>query len=93
MELDEFAARLRKSRNVVFFTGAGISTESGVPDFRSPGGVWVAGKPLQRRADSAYPDDMMVGASDAGELVGAWSLYSDDGGYYVRGAIIPPPAG
>jgi len=46
MELDEFAARLRKSRAVVFFTGAGISTESGVPDFRSPGGVWTKYQPV-----------------------------------------------
>jgi NAD-dependent deacetylase len=46
MELDEFAARLRKSRDVVFFTGAGISTESGVPDFRSPGGVWTKYQPV-----------------------------------------------
>ncbi|HXV80292.1 MAG TPA: NAD-dependent deacetylase, partial [Candidatus Binatia bacterium] len=38
MELEELAGRLRQSRDVVFFTGAGISTESGVPDFRSPGG-------------------------------------------------------
>jgi len=46
MELNEFAARLKKSRAVVFFTGAGISTESGVPDFRSPGGVWTKYQPV-----------------------------------------------
>ncbi len=29
-----------ESKNVVVFVGAGLSTESGIPDFRSPGGVW-----------------------------------------------------
>lgn len=46
MTLEEFAARLRGSREVVFFTGAGISTESGVPDFRSPGGIWTKYQPV-----------------------------------------------
>ena len=32
---------LRSSSRVVGFTGAGVSTESGIPDFRSPGGVWT----------------------------------------------------
>jgi len=32
--------------NVTVFTGAGVSTESGVPDFRSPGGVWSRMKPI-----------------------------------------------
>jgi NAD-dependent deacetylase len=34
------------ARRVVVFTGAGVSTESGVPDFRSPGGVWSRMKPI-----------------------------------------------
>ncbi|HZD39541.1 MAG TPA: Sir2 family NAD-dependent protein deacetylase [Terriglobales bacterium] len=44
--LDEFAARIRESREVVVFTGAGISTESGIPDFRSPGGIWTRYRPI-----------------------------------------------
>ena len=46
MELEEFAKRVRSSSAIVFFTGAGISTESGVPDFRSPGGVWTKYQPV-----------------------------------------------
>lgn len=38
--LETTAALLRQARTVVAFTGAGISTESGLIDFRSPGGLW-----------------------------------------------------
>jgi NAD-dependent deacetylase len=40
------AGLIEEATNVVVFTGAGISTESGVPDFRSPGGVWSRMKPI-----------------------------------------------
>jgi len=40
------AALLRVARNAVVFTGAGISTESGIPDFRSPGGIWTQMAPI-----------------------------------------------
>src|ERR1043165_3997647 len=46
MLLDEFAEKIRGSNEIVVFTGAGISTESGIPDFRSPGGVWTRYKPI-----------------------------------------------
>ena len=42
----ELARMIAESRRVVVFTGAGISTESGIPDFRSPGGVWSKMKPI-----------------------------------------------
>ncbi len=37
---ERIAEWLRESKSAVAFTGAGVSTESGIPDFRSPGGVW-----------------------------------------------------
>jgi NAD-dependent deacetylase len=37
------------SRQLVVFTGAGISTESGIPDFRSKGGIWTQYKPIDFR--------------------------------------------
>lgn len=39
-------ALIAKARRVVVFTGAGISTESGIPDFRGPGGIWTRQKPI-----------------------------------------------
>ena len=49
-DLDTAQARLRKlvddASCVVPFTGAGISTECGIPDFRSPGGLWSRNRPI-----------------------------------------------
>jgi NAD-dependent deacetylase len=42
----QLARMIEQSDNVVVFTGAGVSTESGVPDFRGPGGVWSRMKPI-----------------------------------------------
>ena len=48
--MDADTAELRRlieeASRIVVFTGAGISTESGIPDFRSPGGIWTRMRPI-----------------------------------------------
>lgn len=70
-EISALADLIREANRIVVLTGAGISTESGIPDYRGPNGVWSTGKPptigdfmeneesrrtyWQRRRES-YPD-------------------------------------
>jgi len=52
----ELVDLLRGSHRVVGFTGAGVSTESGIPDFRSPGGVWTRYDPRNFEFDRYVAD-------------------------------------
>ncbi|GLS18972.1 NAD-dependent protein deacetylase 1 [Labrys miyagiensis] len=45
-DLARFDVMLRSAGRIVAFTGAGLSTEAGIPDFRSPGGRWSRMKPI-----------------------------------------------
>jgi NAD-dependent deacetylase len=47
--LEALARLIDEAETVVAFTGAGISTESGIPDFRSPGGLWTRYRPIDYR--------------------------------------------
>ena len=46
MICDDFPGLIDAADRIVLFTGAGISTESGIPDFRSPGGIWTKQTPI-----------------------------------------------
>ena len=45
-DYDQLVAWFTKAHSIVVFTGAGISTASGIPDYRGPNGVWKTRKPI-----------------------------------------------
>ena len=47
---------VRQAGRIVAFTGAGISTECGIPDFRSPGGIWTRYKPIEFQTFISSPE-------------------------------------
>lgn len=51
-QVEQLTSLIGNAKRIVAFTGAGISTESGIPDFRSPGGIWTKYQPI-------YFDDFM----------------------------------
>ena len=51
------AAIIREAQPCVVLTGAGVSTESGIPDFRSPGGIWAQFDPLEYGSIHAFRSD------------------------------------
>ncbi len=55
--LAEVAERILAGEKNVAFTGAGVSVESGVPDFRSPGGLWARFPPFEYATADAFRAD------------------------------------
>jgi NAD-dependent deacetylase len=53
-DLETIATWLRDARHVTVLTGAGISTDSGIPDFRGPNGVWTKNPDAEKTATLEY---------------------------------------
>jgi len=56
-DLDALGELLRSARPCVVLTGAGVSTESGIPDFRSPTGIWAQYDPMEYATIEAFEND------------------------------------
>ena len=65
MTAADLAALIRERQPCVVLTGAGVSTESGIPDFRSPSGLWATFDPLEYGSIEAFRDDPLK----------VWSFY------------------
>jgi mono-ADP-ribosyltransferase sirtuin 6 len=94
--IDTLARWIARSKHLVAFTGAGISTDSGIPDFRGPDGVWTrrdAGQPPPRwrtPADRVEPNAShraLVALQDLGILKFLISQNTD--GLHLRAGIRP----
>jgi NAD-dependent protein deacetylase/lipoamidase len=78
-------AHLQSARAIVFLTGAGISTASGIPDFRGPGGLWTRRRPV-------YYNDFM--SSEAARIeywdfkLESWDVYQRAQPNHVHNAIV-----
>jgi NAD-dependent deacetylase len=57
VEVEALAELIRRRQPCVVLTGAGISTESGIPDFRSPSGIWARFDPLEYGSIDAFRRD------------------------------------
>lgn len=71
--LDEVAGWLREARRPVVLTGAGISTDSGIPDFRGPNGVWTKNPGAEKTATLQH----YMGSRDV--RIQAWRNRLDSG--------------
>src|SRR5216684_3008695 len=55
-QLEDAAELMQQAKRIVALTGAGISTESGIPDFRSPGSIWQQQPPVSYQDFISKPE-------------------------------------
>jgi NAD-dependent deacetylase len=88
MSRSELARMIEDARRVVVFTGAGISTESGIPDFRSPGGVWSRMKPIYFQEFVSDPAKRREAWERAFSGRAGWTGRQPNAGHYAVARLV-----
>ena len=84
---------LRESRRAVIFTGAGMSTESGIPDFRSPkeiggGGIWTKMQPIEFKDYLADPGARRLSWQRRLEMEETWNTVTPNAGHRAVAELV-----
>ena len=82
------ATMISEACNVTVFTGAGISTESGIPDFRSPGGVWSKMKPIYFQDFVASEEKRREAWTRTFSGAAGWTGAKPNTGHYAIAALV-----
>ncbi|HEX4117627.1 MAG TPA: Sir2 family NAD-dependent protein deacetylase [Rhizomicrobium sp.] len=85
---EALAGLIRSSRRAVVFTGAGISTESGIPDFRSPGGIWTKMQPIGFQDYIADPQARRVSWQRRLEMEETWKTVEPNDGHKAVAELV-----
>jgi len=84
----DLADLLRDARRAVVFTGAGISTESGIPDFRSPGGIWTRMMPVQFQDYLADAEARRISWERRFEMEETWNAVRPNAGHLAVAELV-----
>lgn len=87
-DISDLIDLLRDARRAVVFTGAGISTESGIPDFRSPGGIWTKMMPVQFQDYLADPAARRVSWERRFEMEETWNAVKPNAGHLAVAELV-----
>lgn len=85
---ENLAKHIEAANRVVIFTGAGISTESGIPDFRSPGGVWSKMQPIYFQDFVNDRESRREGWRRVFERTAGWTGASPNVGHFAIAKLV-----